>query len=514
MNIHLLPGILMLVFASLSAYAANGSGAHGGDAIVCEAANGTRTVEVLDYFESSQTLGLTPSLGTSRSYIERAKFALSRLRGLDLTAYTQYVKWVDQFDSEMQLADRSRIKNIDDSTELIKPNGKCVRNYKIQFAVQLASPRDFDKRYIIDKALWEGADLTQKAGLVLHEIFYREAINGTPVPKTSNGVRYFNAVVSSSAGNGLSLETYENLLAQSGLLKSTIVSHTALIDGFRYYYGTITYFSNGAVKSGSLYGSQKGLLKSNPSFGFKDIVVFNENGTLLSGSPADPVNINGYNSTFERLTYDSSEVLTYAHSNGNAKVNIRPNGFSSNTPVLVNVTGVAFYSTGEIKEVVPYGDVPILLAAQTEPIGEASVSNVPLEFYESGFIKEVSVYSYSCRQNTSTFCLLNIPYESKPGVEQKTKIQSMDGVTLVMDSSGRLRKMGPWIQNVTLRVGETTTVFSGVITFHSNGVLRQAEISEKAKFLCADGKTWKTVKVPSYSRVTVSFGQNGLLNCK
>ncbi|MGE3975815.1 MAG: hypothetical protein AB7F59_14925 [Bdellovibrionales bacterium] len=507
MKTKLLMGAMMALLYSLPTFAGNERG-NGGDAYVCELANGRKIVEVWDYFEGVQTRGLVPELGNSGSYIERAKFALARLRTIDLSAYNQYIQWVNQFTNDMQLADRSIIKEIDDSTELIIPTGNCTKAYKTQFAVQLKNPKDFEKRYVIDEALWSLADETQKAGLLLHEIFYREAINSSPVPKNSDGVRYFNTVVSSKKANELTFVSYGKLLEQSGLINSKVVKHTTLINGLRFYYGSISFHSDGKVSTGELYGSQSRLLKTQPNLFFEHTVKFYENGTLYKGNPADPQMINGHLSRIYSAHYTREEILTSA--SVISEFNIKPKHLTGQ-PKLMSAGSLSFFPTGEIKSIHGINSIPVFLNTQPEPIGEVP-PQFTVELYESGYPKQIIVNSQTC-SSRGTRCLLQIPYQSKPGVSRKVEVTVTHPFQLSIGEEGSLLSLkGVNVGLLTFFVGETKAELQDAVSFYPSGVVKSAFLRTNARFLCNDHKTWKTVK-PSRQK-EVQFDQNGLLICR
>lgn len=187
--VFILIGILLYAVQSPA-----GQETHGGDAIVCTNAGGSVSVEMLDYLEASQVYGLTLDLGGSGlTYLERVDYVLKRLERIDPAAAKRYAEKASSFLSQTAFLDRSAIQDIDDSSEIIDPLSNCR---KVQIAVQVAAPKMFEKKYLIDKNLWQLADDYQKAGLVLHEILLEE-VYANYYHSNSLNARYYNAVISS-----------------------------------------------------------------------------------------------------------------------------------------------------------------------------------------------------------------------------------------------------------------------------------------------------------------------------
>src|SRR5450432_3077511 len=76
-----------------------------------------------------------------------------------------------------------------------------------QLAIQLKDDDGDGKRYLIDEDYWKGLDNDHRAGLILHEITYREAISLGA--KDSIKTRYYTALISSLKPEEMSVDEYE-----------------------------------------------------------------------------------------------------------------------------------------------------------------------------------------------------------------------------------------------------------------------------------------------------------------
>lgn len=156
---------------------------NGGNVIVCG-----NKVELLDYYEarlSGKKLQFDPGAAT---YSEKINQMFTRWEKVAPLRMRLYKGWLNQFESEAGIYSGIEIPEIQDTGTVAIPSG-CKM---IPAAFQRRDEDIFpgEKRYVINKDLWDLMSQDQKAGLVLHEIIYREAIkNGH---STSLPTRYFN----------------------------------------------------------------------------------------------------------------------------------------------------------------------------------------------------------------------------------------------------------------------------------------------------------------------------------
>jgi hypothetical protein len=187
------------------AFAVNVRG-NGGDVLLgCE--NNSFNGKVLDYYEAESLLGLQIDLDSTNSSPEQiAMNALSRIPSFDGERRSRLQGWVTEFMSDAVFAPGIQLKRIDDSGELGIPKGCRLE----QAAVQEDPRFPEAKRYLVSKDVWDLMDKKNQAGLILHEVIYREAISYGHTD--SIRTRYFNALISSGKIAAISAENYPKTL--------------------------------------------------------------------------------------------------------------------------------------------------------------------------------------------------------------------------------------------------------------------------------------------------------------
>lgn len=195
--------VFALCFAS-SSWAAKETG-NGGDAVVCNMPSGQKTVSLYDYFEMprySLQLDLGPA---SLSVDEKINFVLNRLTRIDPGYSDKLRELYADFWKETSFLSEAILKEIHDDTSPIEVGPGCS---KVQFAIRLENPKPFEKRYLIDEALWNLASNDTRAGLVLHELIYRLEKERNSDLGTSDWSRYYNAIISSRDITTMDFTTY------------------------------------------------------------------------------------------------------------------------------------------------------------------------------------------------------------------------------------------------------------------------------------------------------------------
>lgn len=243
----LLYGVLSLVLSS-AAWAAGGDWiGNGGDLLRC-AQSGTAKVEfeLLDYYEGRYYRGLQPDLGPQgTSFDDKVKYVLKRLERRNPSRGALYRSWYQTFFNETRFFLEGRIVEIPDTGPVVIPEGCSIQQIAAQLPDEQILPGDH--RYTIDLNLWNQISEETRAGLVLHELVYREAI--TNLQMNSKRVRYFNEYISSSA------------FASFGDREMLSLVHTV---GFRFvdYYGVpldisrASYYQGGALLSALATGGK------------------------------------------------------------------------------------------------------------------------------------------------------------------------------------------------------------------------------------------------------------------
>lgn len=224
----------MLLLATPFAHSGEGDKGNGGDVIECPTASGGKTYELADYYEARtrRTNKVSIELGPRElNYQEKVNYALNRMAQVAPHRAKLYQVWFSTFLQETEFVSGEELVDIPDSSLLSIPKNCKIR----QAAVQLA---DKDilfglTRYTINGDIWEQLDSTQKAGLVLHELIYREAIGAGH--GSSLRVRYLNSLISSAELNRIyatssDMEVY-NLFESLGFKHVDIRGLNVRIDG-------------------------------------------------------------------------------------------------------------------------------------------------------------------------------------------------------------------------------------------------------------------------------------------
>lgn len=121
-----------------------------------------KTVELLDFMESE--LPLVDYTGDYQSVLNQV---IKNLKTVAPQLATQYEKRIGKIADEIFYQEYS-LKDIDDSSELIQRKNCTL----VQAAVRKNEVSFGEKRFVIQKDLWDKMDDKHKAGLILHEIIY------------------------------------------------------------------------------------------------------------------------------------------------------------------------------------------------------------------------------------------------------------------------------------------------------------------------------------------------------
>lgn len=170
---------------------------NGGDAIVCrDAEGGITSAELLDFYEARLLRDVVPAFDApAATPVEKALAAVSRIERFDPKRAKRYRAQVTSFLAESRIRD-ARLDDIPDSHHLAIPHGCAIE----QLCVQRTPYFPEDKRYIIDELLWKHLSAEDQAGLILHEVLYREALERGQAD--SIAARYFTATIASGKLDG------------------------------------------------------------------------------------------------------------------------------------------------------------------------------------------------------------------------------------------------------------------------------------------------------------------------
>lgn len=208
--------LLLLAIISiplLSAYA--GEKGNGGDAVVCRNdKNEILSAELLDFYESRVLRSTIVNLGSeSEDYTVKVNTLIDQLGLISPSRANLYRGWYDTFDSEKLLLNGIELVDIPDSLHVAFPVGCKVE----QVVIQQEPKYSEEKRYIFNNTIWTKLNNSSKAGLIFHELLFREAILthdrfGIKEPLNSIDVRYLTALVASNKTADFNLKKWNDLI--------------------------------------------------------------------------------------------------------------------------------------------------------------------------------------------------------------------------------------------------------------------------------------------------------------
>jgi hypothetical protein len=184
-----------------------GQARNGGNAVVCRNADGSiRSVELYDYWEGKQSHKAPAVLGPdTMSVSEKTKLFMKRFRETpvyyrDRGQADRYEATLDIILSQLDSIIREDFNPdpIDDDTERHTPKPPCAKE---QFAEQILNPKPGEGRFHIKKSLWDAASNTHRAGIILHEVIYRDEIKRGA--DNSDSARYLNYYIAASTFPGI-----------------------------------------------------------------------------------------------------------------------------------------------------------------------------------------------------------------------------------------------------------------------------------------------------------------------
>ncbi|OFZ27366.1 MAG: hypothetical protein A2381_12425 [Bdellovibrionales bacterium RIFOXYB1_FULL_37_110] len=161
--------IFSALLFSLSSFAELDRKGNGGDGVVCyDDQKNILSVTLLDLYERS----LGREMGNATSWQQKLQYVLNNINEYDYFRGKLYEKWLTEFDNEASFRDGIELSDISDSNHITIPKGCKIE----QLAIQIEPKFEGDFRYTINNDLWSHMDAENRAGLILHEFVYREAI--------------------------------------------------------------------------------------------------------------------------------------------------------------------------------------------------------------------------------------------------------------------------------------------------------------------------------------------------
>ncbi len=150
---------LFVLFASLNLLANNKVG-NGGDVILCGG-----TSELLDFYEVS-----IPTGQKETDPYKVAETQISKMEKVAPTLARQYLKRLKELPQEIDFKSEVQLEDIQDSKHLYLPDPKKCKIQQI--AIRKTAVLKGEKRFIIQKDLWNNLSPLHQAGLLTHEVIY------------------------------------------------------------------------------------------------------------------------------------------------------------------------------------------------------------------------------------------------------------------------------------------------------------------------------------------------------
>ncbi|HXH30706.1 MAG TPA: hypothetical protein VNJ01_07820 [Bacteriovoracaceae bacterium] len=240
--------VLLLVF-TLSFQSAFGKEAgNGGDIIYCD--NGKGKVELLDYYEGKLMRGISPStLSPELSVKQNFRILLDNLSIPSPLRAARYEKWFTEFERDALMLRNVALVDIPDSHHLALENGCEIK----QIIIQVLPRYPQDKRYTIDADLWDKLPNDSRAGLILHELIFRELIQfksdtSDKKPLDSRDTRYLNSIIASGEVRSMTSLSFNQLLFSFDdfkLMEYPDLDHFLIIEKYWWPSEQIIYSENG-----------------------------------------------------------------------------------------------------------------------------------------------------------------------------------------------------------------------------------------------------------------------------
>ena len=235
-------GLLALFAMNFGASASGRDVGNGGDLVICR--DGERRIvsaELLDFYEARVLRGIPMDLGAADLSIQsKITLAIGRIRGLSADRYAEYQARVQEFYARAKFFPDVHLEDIPDSDHLVLPQGCAIE----QIAIQRAEAAADEPLYVISQELWDALDNDNRAGLVLHEIIYRESI--LMGRQSSREARYFNSYLCSQRFVTMRFHEFAEVLRAVGY-------ESVLWNGMRVSVEGLTFYPSGVLKTAKVF---------------------------------------------------------------------------------------------------------------------------------------------------------------------------------------------------------------------------------------------------------------------
>ncbi len=361
--------IISLTVLSAFAYASGRTVGNGGNVVICDN-DGVKTYEVLDFYEARVLRNVQIDFDLKGDTFEsKAQFLIKRLERVSSVRAQLYQQFFQNFKQEVFWLKEGELNDISDSDHITKPPQGC----SIKQVVNQSNPvMPMDKRYFIDQKIWDKMTDTQRVGLVMHEIIYREAISLGHTNSVST--RYLNSIISSGVMDEMSELGFAQILRDLGFQSSKVQGVEVNLDK-KYEVYSNGQLKKATVKEGSIYSL------FNQQISLRDEISFYENGQVERLFLADMAQLKINELNFDLFPYELS-----FYENGQLKsCTLAKELLLSTNQYQLQLTGVIeFFDNGILK----IGYV-VKGQFQLQNFFQPSVVSIegPIQFYASGGIQ-------------------------------------------------------------------------------------------------------------------------------
>lgn len=154
-----------------------------------------------------QPLSMHPAATAPKVAMEYALKLVEAIKKYDKEMYGRLSFFLRDFYNEANFVEGMQLMPIPDTGISFIPYDSELR----QLVVQREPIAPQDKRYVISLDLWEMMSKADQAHAMLHEVFYRYALEQKHDVESSEYIRYFNALVISGEVSKLSQAEFQNL---------------------------------------------------------------------------------------------------------------------------------------------------------------------------------------------------------------------------------------------------------------------------------------------------------------
>ncbi len=207
MNRVVLSGVLFFLMGLSSFASANGVRVgNGGDVVMCDTAESAPSYRMLDFYEAEEIRGMIVPEVTDHTAHDIAIAALSELARLDKERYVFYLRKLSSFIRDAILLHDRILEDIPDSAHTPLPASCSIQ----QIAIQVPPLVPTDPIYMISADLWDKLSELNRAGLMIHEIIYGDALRHGHV--NSIATRYFTASLFAGNLSSMSSDAYKAMI--------------------------------------------------------------------------------------------------------------------------------------------------------------------------------------------------------------------------------------------------------------------------------------------------------------